>query len=1844
MIRRCDIPLPLCRGAGVSRTISIFGIASLSPTFSTLRFPSPAVVPSSLPFRPLLDVHIVPLLLQKYCKCRRESVVSCFDPAAPQRHPYPRSRCDVQLVCGVRRTSCAWGGDRIPNALRHTRKRRTYTTRFASSLGGPYLSPSLSLFFSLSPYRIIAHFFYMSAFPSGGVQMGPEDVCPMAQSNPSAAAPSSTLYAFSVAPVLLAFEATHLLPLLRHTVVIICQVFPHLHYNLAYVGLLVWMYLFHSPFRVRSKERLDWYAQVTKVLQAWCMLDLMLFHVVPTYLQRMNGAEAGAVFFPMFAVSSVLFLLQERAVQGRMPLLAGWFEGVWIVGSAQLQPPPHPAHHHHHPTGVVATPAPPATTTKLGRFLAVLIRVASLPRDLLRLLMSVRVSYAPTLTMWLLNSLLMALLGTAHYGYCAAMALSIASSEQPTWFDGRLVYAVCPDESRGPHWALLLLSIEVVGFIMYDMLYKTYHGGDVFRGLLWCGEVSHSDPRGHHHHPAAEGSGGADSVPPASPAASSPVAQVSPSPDPAGAASDDVATEPPAPLEMVPWYSALIASTALQLFVGSKLTFGRFDYRTMESQQGPKLFRVAVARKSETADRGAANPIAGLPRRIPASRRAAVGNQDEAMTMGATPLLGGMRSTKSTMIFMESSPWDALGDADGDEERGGSGDPSDEDRPVALAAAARVTPQPSPSIDDTRVSPRIVSAVSGLAPRSLPRNRAAGMLGNSASHGSLSTLPLEGSTSTASMGRGVPQHRVTPHVPQVVGMETGVPSRPPLTDVDEGGYAGLNGVAGAQEPFWFDFTADVGDGYNSSYCIARLLAQPQLRLRDATAIARLRRWLPRQLLSALPKLLPSAAQRAVNAMSLTTTREKTKSSDEPTGEAPPPSGKQQEQIDGTTPKSPSGRSPSSAPQEHSDDPSSSNQLNQHRPRRSVSAERVVASGASTRGGTAGLLHGWLAGGRTRAGPSRHHPTGRGSLDGGSRPGEPSTLKVASDITLPRGQLLLLGGDLAYPSPTDEIYRDRFYRPYCDAFPPSPREYDGTTLTDETVFGPHTVLPKKRAEPLANSEDALRAEVVVVPVPGQTPPVNHHPPAPRGGSGAPRAGGTTASNAPSSSSAVGAGEEPLMFAIPGNHDWIDGLDTYRNTVLTLDRFAGWTVPQRTSYFAIELPVGDWWVLALDLGLAEDIDPMQMQYFLDVCGRVLSPTSSVIILTHEPNWVLDAYHRPGQPSTQPRAQTIRRALGTRLRLCIAGDVHNYSRYEASPAAGAATPSSDDRLADSPNLTNAKTPQPHPSKAGGQFPSVPQSTQHRSAGTAALPRPAASSVEGLLANRKGISVNSASGLPSTMPPLDHAPVLVVSGGGGAFAHGTTLPGANLQYLGRAYTRRAAFPDHAAPFHLLTRIFGFRLVNWQFDLVGGVLYFCLVGSLLTERFDAEMLNLDTLWPQNYGGSLTATPPLAQGSSSAMALGHGWHMAIAAVWGWIQHTLHLLVILFTETVLSCGLSVGLTVVLCASVESKLPAGRRLLIGLTHGAVHIIVAVSLLAVVQVAAAMLLHWRMVDSTSEEWNSALVRHVSGAIYSAAGYAFGASGRAAVDTASSWWITQLGTRILGSLDVIEGATYLAQEMWARGGANSTSTIAAAASAPLHASIVTSSSSPSTRGHSVLFYLHALMFYWMLAAPAVAAVVGAYLCVCVTCFGSCWDATYSAFRIEDFKHFIRFKIHPTTRELVGYVIAVDKVPTSWERDPAHDAEVAKLQGAHLNRGGAQTAAEARAASMRFPSVWRPRPKWGRGLTDIKGVLQRMLRGRRATHVASSQSAASSPEDPYVMDVFVVKPTATNLPGGSVY
>jgi len=58
------------------------------------------------------------------------------------------------------------------------------------------------------------------------------------------------------------------------------------------------------------------------------------------------------------------------------------------------------------------------------------------------------------------------------------------------------------------------------------------------------------------------------------------------------------------------------------------------------------------------------------------------------------------------------------------------------------------------------------------------------------------------------------------------------------------------------------------------------------------------------------------------------------------------------------------------------------------------------------------------------------------------------------------QIMVIGGDLAYPNPSNETYETRFFRPYEAALPPPPHVHSGRLV----VTKPDLPMPATLARP------------------------------------------------------------------------------------------------------------------------------------------------------------------------------------------------------------------------------------------------------------------------------------------------------------------------------------------------------------------------------------------------------------------------------------------------------------------------------------------------------------------------------------------------------------------------------------------------------------------------------------------------------------------------------------------------------------------------------------------------------------------------------------------------------------
>ncbi|MTI87738.1 MAG: MFS transporter [Balneolaceae bacterium] len=153
------------------------------------------------------------------------------------------------------------------------------------------------------------------------------------------------------------------------------------------------------------------------------------------------------------------------------------------------------------------------------------------------------------------------------------------------------------------------------------------------------------------------------------------------------------------------------------------------------------------------------------------------------------------------------------------------------------------------------------------------------------------------------------------------------------------------------------------------------------------------------------------------------------------------------------------------------------------------------------------------------------------------------------------------------------------------------------------------------------------------------------------------------------------DRPQLFAIPGNHDWYDGLTNFLKTFGQKRKIGNWQTQQQRSYFAIQLP-HNVWIFGIDVQLNSDIDHNQLRYFNDITEKYVEDGSKIILCTAEPSWVYsgsgkgDAYRNlkffetwfaNTPPSEGSKENPISQKKRTQV-LTLAGDLHHYSHYIA------------------------------------------------------------------------------------------------------------------------------------------------------------------------------------------------------------------------------------------------------------------------------------------------------------------------------------------------------------------------------------------------------------------------------------------------------------------------------------------------------------------------------------------------------------------------------------------------------
>ncbi len=137
------------------------------------------------------------------------------------------------------------------------------------------------------------------------------------------------------------------------------------------------------------------------------------------------------------------------------------------------------------------------------------------------------------------------------------------------------------------------------------------------------------------------------------------------------------------------------------------------------------------------------------------------------------------------------------------------------------------------------------------------------------------------------------------------------------------------------------------------------------------------------------------------------------------------------------------------------------------------------------------------------------------------------------------------------------------------------------------------------------------------------------------------------------------EHPTVYAVPGNHDWYDGLTGFLRQFGQHRWLGGWRSHQTRSYFAVQLP-HRWWLWGVDIQSDALIDEPQLDFFTHVAYDLAQPGDRLVLATAVPSWT--------RLETEPHAyrnlayleRTLLRPRGIELKLTLAGDRHHYARY--------------------------------------------------------------------------------------------------------------------------------------------------------------------------------------------------------------------------------------------------------------------------------------------------------------------------------------------------------------------------------------------------------------------------------------------------------------------------------------------------------------------------------------------------------------------------------------------------------
>lgn len=140
----------------------------------------------------------------------------------------------------------------------------------------------------------------------------------------------------------------------------------------------------------------------------------------------------------------------------------------------------------------------------------------------------------------------------------------------------------------------------------------------------------------------------------------------------------------------------------------------------------------------------------------------------------------------------------------------------------------------------------------------------------------------------------------------------------------------------------------------------------------------------------------------------------------------------------------------------------------------------------------------------------------------------------------------------------------------------------------------------------------------------------------------------------------AGENPELLAVPGSHDWYDGLLNFTSVFCRGRWIGGWKTRQQRSYFAVKLP-HRWWLWGIDVQFGAYLDEPQLKYFHDVASELVSPGDRIVLCVAKE---VESGRSKAEVYSDRNLEYIERQViqptGAQVLLYLKSGRHHYCRY--------------------------------------------------------------------------------------------------------------------------------------------------------------------------------------------------------------------------------------------------------------------------------------------------------------------------------------------------------------------------------------------------------------------------------------------------------------------------------------------------------------------------------------------------------------------------------------------------------